>query len=211
MKGLLGRKLGMTGLFGPDGRHIPVTVLEVGPCVVTQVKTKAKDGYDAVQVGFGAKKAGRVNKPLAGHAKKSGVAGFTMLREFPAEDPSSFTVGDVITASIFSPGDLVDVAGRIKGRGFAGVIKRHGFSGGKMTHGCTTRRKPGSIGASAWPSRVIKGKKMPGQYGNTRQTAANLLVVEVRAEENLVLIRGAVPGATSAIVEIRKPKIIKKK
>ncbi|MEW5736033.1 MAG: 50S ribosomal protein L3 [Thermodesulfobacteriota bacterium] len=211
MKGLLGRKVGMTGLFGPDGRHIPVTVLEVGPCVVTQIKTKAKDGYDAIQVGFGPKKAGRVNKPLAGHAKKSGVAGFAVLREFPADDPAAFSVGQVVTASIFAPGEMVDVAGRIKGRGFQGVVKRHGFAGGKMTHGCMTRRKPGSIGASAWPSRVIKGKRLPGHYGDTRQTAMNLLVVDVRPEENLVLVRGAVPGSPSTIVEIRKPKIVKKK
>ncbi|MBW1989487.1 MAG: 50S ribosomal protein L3 [Deltaproteobacteria bacterium] len=206
IKGLLGKKVGMTGIFSPDGEHLPVTVLEVGPCVVTQVKTKATDGYDAIQVGFGAKKSSRVNKPVAGHLAKSGGRAFSLLREFPVDDPEQYEVGQTITAELFSIGEKVDVSGTTKGRGFSGTIKRHGFARGPMSHGGMNKRRPGSIGCSAWPSKVIKGKKLPGQYGNARKTVRNLVVVDVRPEENLVLVKGAVPGARSGYVEVRKPK-----
>jgi len=206
IKGLLGKKVGMTGIFSPVGEHLPVTVLEVGPCVVTQVKTKATDGYDAIQVGFGAKKSSRVNKPMAGHLAKSGGRAFSLLREFPVDDPEQYEVGQTITAELFSIGEKVDVSGTTKGRGFSGTIKRHGFARGPMSHGGMNKRRPGSIGCSAWPSKVIKGKKLPGQYGNARKTVRNLVVVDVRPEENLVLVKGAVPGARSGYVEVRKPK-----
>jgi len=206
IKGLLGKKVGMTGIFSPDGEHLPGTVLEVGPCVVTQVKTKATDGYDAIQVGFGAKKSSRVNKPVAGHLAKSGGRAFSLLREFPVDDPEQYEVGQTITAELFSIGEKVDVSGTTKGRGFSGTIKRHGFARGPMSHGGMNKRRPGSIGCSAWPSKVIKGKKLPGQYGNARKTVRNLVVVDVRPEENLVLVKGAVPGARSGYVEVRKPK-----
>lgn len=207
LTGLIGRKLGMTGIFNPEGGHVPVTVLEVGPCVVTQVKTVATDGYDAIQVGFSPKKARKVNKPMAGHLKKSGAEGFYKLREFRVENPEEFEVGQTVSTELFAVGEHVDIAGTTKGRGFSGVIKRHGFHGGKETHGCTTKRAPGSIGCSAWPSRVIKGKRLPGQYGNTRQTTKNLVIVDIRPEENLILVRGAVPGSPAGFVEVLKRKV----
>ncbi len=206
VKGLLGKKLGMTGIFADDGRHIPVTVIQVGPCVVTQIKTKATDGYDAIQVGFGDVKEKRVKKPAAGHFAKSGGKAFRHLKEFGVEDPASYTLGQVLSADLFSVGEKIDVAGNIKGRGFGGVVKRHGFAGGKDTHGCMTHRRPGSIGASAYPSRVIKGKRLPGHYGDTRQTTRNLVIVDIRPEQNLILVKGAVPGFSSSFVEVLKPK-----
>ena len=209
-KGLIGKKLGMTNLFLPDGRSVPATVLEVGPCFVTQVKTEAKDGYNALQLGFGTRKAQRVNKPLQGHLQKSGERLFAFLREFAVEDPSQYELGQEITLEMFKVGERVDVVGTTKGRGFAGVIKRHGFHGGKKTHGSKSHRIPGSIGCSAWPSKVIKGKKMPGRYGNDRQTTKNLEIVDIRPKDNLVLIKGAVPGHRQAMVMINKPKILLK-
>ncbi|MFH1887742.1 MAG: 50S ribosomal protein L3 [Pseudomonadota bacterium] len=206
IRGLLGKKLGMMGLFAPGGEHVPVTVLEVGPCVVTQVKTKATDGYDAIQVGFGAKKASRVNKPIAGHLAKSGGRAFSVLREFSVEDPTAYEVGQTITADLFYVGEKVDVAGTTKGRGFAGTVKRYGFHRGPMTHGGMSKRRTGSIGCSAWPSKVIRGKKMPGHYGDARKTVRNLEVVDVRADQNLILVKGAVPGAKSGVVEVLKLK-----
>lgn len=196
----------MTSVFTGEGRYVPVTVLQAGPCVVTQVKTKDTDGYDALQLGFGEKKESRVNKPLKGHFKKSGDAFFRVMREVPVDNPSDFNPGQTITADLFTVGERVDVTGTSKGRGFAGVIKRHGFHGGKKTHGSHSHRIPGSIGCSAWPSKVIKGKKMPGQFGNARNTTRNLQVVDIRPEENLILIKGAVPGSPSGLVVIRKLK-----
>ncbi|MDI6795442.1 MAG: 50S ribosomal protein L3 [Desulfatibacillaceae bacterium] len=210
-KGLLGKKLGMSGVFSAEGHHIPVTVLEVGPCVVTQVKTKATDGYDAVQLGFAPKKSGRVNKPFGGHFAKSGGQAFYFLREFGVENPQDFEVGQTITADLFTVGEHVDVAGVTKGRGFAGAIKRHGFHGGRMTHGGMSKRRVGSIGTSATPSKVLKGKKMPGHYGNVRQTTRNLEIVDVRPEQNLILLKGAVPGSGRGLVEVRKLKFKKGK
>ena len=205
-KGLLGRKLGMTGVFSQEGIHLPVTVLEVGPCVVTQIKTKAKDGYDALQVGFGVKNTSRLKKPVAGHLKKSSKEGFLLIREFSVNNPDDFEPGQNITSELFAVGEHVDVSGVTKGRGFAGVMKRHGFHGGRATHGCRNKRRPGSIGCSAWPARVIKGKKMPGQYGNVRQTTRNLEIVDIRPDKNLILVKGAVPGARQSFIEIRKLK-----
>lgn len=206
-KGLLGRKLRMTGVFSPEGEYIPVTVVEVGPCVVTQIKTEETDGYNALQVGFLEKKAKRVNKPLAGHFRKSGGVGYAFLREFPVDDPSSYKLGQTLTVdSIFQKGDRVNVSGLSKGRGFAGVMKRWGFRGGRETHGSTSHRVPGSIGCSASPSKVIKGRKLPGHLGNKRVTVRNLKIVDIYPEQNLMLLKGAVPGSSSGLIEIRKPK-----
>lgn len=202
--------MGMTGLFTSDGNHIPVTAIQVGPCVVTQIKTVATDGYNALQLGFGEKKKSHANKALEGHLKKSGETRFAFLREVSVDDPSEYELGQTINIDIFSIGEHIDVSGTTKGRGFSGVIKRHGFHGGKKTHGSHSHRIPGSIGCSAWPAKVIKGKKMPGQYGNTRKTIRNLKIVDIRPEENLILIKGAIPGSRNGIVEIKKPKIAKK-
>jgi large subunit ribosomal protein L3 len=208
--GLIGKKLGMTGLFTADGKYVPVTAIQVGPCVVTQIKTVATDGYNALQLGFGEKKKSRVNKALDGHLKKSGETRFEFLREVYVNDPGGYGLGETINIDIFNIGEYINVSGTIKGRGFSGVIKRHGFHGGKKTHGSHSHRIPGSIGCSAWPAKVIKGKKMPGQYGNNRKTIRNLEIVDIRPEENLILIKGAIPGSRNGIVEIKKPKIAKK-
>lgn len=211
-KGLLGKKLGMSNLFSPEGQQVPVTVLEVGPCVVTQIKTEATDGYDALQVGFVEKRASRLNKPQAGHFQKSGGTGYSFLAEIAVDDPSEHTLGDTLTVDgTFAVGERVDVSGLSKGRGFSGVIKRWGFRGGKSTHGSMFHRAPGSIGCSAWPSKVIKGRKLPGQYGNKRVTCKNLEVVDIRPDQNLMLVKGAVPGSRSGLIEIRKPKSAPKK
>ena len=208
--GLIGKKLGMTGLFTADGNYIPVTAIKVGPCVVTQIKSVATDGYNALQLGFGEKKKIRVNKALEGHLRKSGERRFEFLREVSVNDPGEYGIGQTINSDIFNIGELIDVSGTAKGRGFSGVIKRHGFHGGKKSHGSHSHRIPGSIGCSAWPAKVIKGKKMPGQYGNTRKTIRNLEIVDIRPEENLILIKGAIPGSKNGFVIIKKPKIAKK-
>ncbi len=195
----------MTGLFTPEGKYIPVTVIELGPCVVTQVKSKATDGYDALQLGFGTKKAKRITKPLAGHMKKSNGQ-FAVLREVAVEAPESYDVGQSINLDMFAVGERVDIVGTTKGRGFAGVTKRHGFRLGRKTHGSKSYRIPGSIGCSAYPAKVIRGKKMPGQYGNTRKTARNLEVVDIRPADNLILVKGAVPGFNNGLVMVNKLK-----
>ena len=195
----------MTGIFSTEGEYIPVTVIQTGPCVVTQVKTESTDGYNAIQLGFGEKRASRVNKPMKGHFKKSGEKCFKELKEFKAEDPEKYSAGQIITADAsFQVGEHVDVVGKSKGRGFSGVVKRHGFHGGPETHGSMNHRAPGSIGASAWPSRVIKGKRLPGRYGNERTTVKNLEIVDIRPEEHLILIKGAIPGPKSGVVLVRK-------
>jgi large subunit ribosomal protein L3 len=204
LNGIIGKKLGMTRLFLEGGRSVPVTLIEAGPCTVVQVKNPERDKYSAVQLGFGAKKAKQVRKPMAGHFAKAGVDPNAVLKEFRVEDAGEFEVGQTITAEIFAQGDKVNVIGRIKGRGYTGVVKRHNFAGGRDTHGCTTHDKPGSIGMSADPARVVKGKKMPGQYGNTQQTMRNLKVVDVRPDENLIVVAGAVPGANGGIVYLQK-------
>ena len=200
----------MTGLFTSEGKYIPVTAIQLGPCVVTQIKTVTTDGYNALQLGFGEKKKSRVNKALEGHLKKIGEMRFAFLREVYVSDPSEYGLGQTINIDIFNIGEYIDVTGTTKGRGFSGVIKRHGFHGGKKTHGSHSHRIPGSIGCSATPAKVIKGKKMPGQYGNTRKTIRNLEIVDIRPEENLILIKGAIPGSRNGIVEIKKPKIANK-
>lgn len=209
-KGLIGKKLGMTSIFSSDGQFIPVTVVQVGPCVVTQIKTEATDGYNALQLGFEEKKAARTNKPLQGHFNKSGATCYAHLREMDVDDPAEYKLGQSLGPDLFAVGEKVDVIGDSKGRGFAGVVKRHRFGGGRKTHGGKCYRIPGSIGCSAWPSRVTKGKKMPGRYGVDRKTIRNLQIVDIRPEDNLILIKGAIPGHRDALVMIRKPKIAKK-
>ena len=203
-KGMLGKKLGMTGFFAPDGRYVPVTIIQTGPCVVTQIKTEATDGYNALQLGFSEKKPSRVNKPEKGHMAKSGETCFYHLKEVSVDNPDDYSVGQTLTADLFQVGEKVTVTGRTKGRGFSGVIKRHGFHGGRKTHGSKCYRIPGSIGCSAWPSKVLKGKKLPGQYGNERKTIRNLEVVDVRLKDNIVLVKGPVPGSKSGLVMLRK-------
>lgn len=203
-KGMIGKKLGMTSLFTSDGRLVPVTVLEVGPCVVTQIKTGEKDGYEAIQIGFGDKKAKKVTKPLQGHFEKSGGKPFSVLKEFRVQNPSEYTLGQAITADLFTIGEKIVVCGLSKGRGFSGTVKRHGFTRGPETHGCRNVREPGSIGCATWPGKVIKGKKMPGRYGVERTTVKNLVIMDIRPEDNVILVKGAVPGHNMGIVEIKK-------
>ena len=204
-KGLIGKKLGMTSLFTPEGSHIPVTVIELGPCVVTQIKKEATDGYDAVQLGFGSRKASRINKPVAGHLKKSGGQ-LAVLKEVSVDTDASYEVGQTVGLDLFAVGEKVDVVGTTKGRGFSGVTKRHGFRLGRKTHGSKSYRIPGSVGCSAWPAKIIRGKKMPGQYGHHRKTVRNLEIVDIRPDENLVMIKGAVPGHRNGLVMVNKLK-----
>lgn len=203
MKGIIGRKLGMTRVFQEDGTAVPVTVIEAGPCVVTRVKTTESDGYGAVQLGFGRVRRKSLTKPVLGQYKKAGVTPRRKLTEFRVEDPGQYEVGQELRADVFEPGDLVDVTGWSKGRGFQGVIKRHGFSGGAKSHGSRSHRVPGSIGQSATPARVWKGRKLPGRMGNERVTLKRLSIVEVDGDKNLLLIRGAVPGAANGFVFVR--------
>ena len=201
--GILGKKLGMTRVYNELGVAIPVTVVETGPCMVLQVKTAENDGYNAIQVGFSAKKASRVNKPQAGHFKNAGADGFYHIREFRVQEPGEYEVGQELPAeSVLKVGDLVDVQGTSKGKGFQGVMKRHGFKGGGAAHGSGFHRAPGSIGCSAWPARVIKGKKMPGRMGNDTVLKKNMIVIDVRTEDNVVLLKGSVPGAKNGLLKI---------
>jgi large subunit ribosomal protein L3 len=202
--GILGKKLGMSQVFDTEGKVIPVTVIEAGPCTVIQRKTARTDGYDAVQIGFRQTKAGKVGKPMLGHFQKAGKGAFSALQEIRVEPAEPLDIGAEIKVDIFKEGDVVDVMGHSKGRGFTGVIKRWGFKGGRATHGSMFHRAPGSIGASAYPSRVIKNMKMAGQYGNERVTILNLRVVGVEPEKNLLLVRGAVPGAKNSLVFVRR-------
>jgi len=202
-KGLIGKKLGMTQVFSDEGA-IPVTVIEAGPCVVIQKKSAGKDGYEAIQVGFGRKKPKNVTKPLQGHYKKADKGLFRFLKEFRVESSNEYELGAELTADIFEVGDFVDVTGTSKGRGYAGVVKRHGFRGGRATHGSMFHRAPGSIGASADPSRVLKGRKLPGHMGDQRVTVQNLTVLGIRPEMNIILVKGAVPGTNNGIVLIRE-------
>jgi large subunit ribosomal protein L3 len=206
MPGLLGKKIGMTSVFSADGKNIPCTVVEAGPCVVTQVKTLATDGYEAIQLGFQEKKEKHTNKAEMGHFKKAGVEPQRHLVEFKGFG-DEFKAGDVISAEkMFEADDFVDVVGTSKGKGFQGVVKRHGFAGvGQATHGQHNRlRAPGSMGASSWPSRVFKGKRMGGHMGSDRVTVQNLQIIKVIPEHHLVLIKGSVPGAKGSIVIIEK-------
>ncbi len=201
LQGFLGKKIGMTQIFREDGIVVPVTVVEAGPCVVTQVKTKETDGYDAVQLGFGEVK--RRNKPLSGHLKNSRLSRY--LREVSADDTSEFEVGQTIAVDIFEAGEKVDVIGTSKGRGFGGVMKRWNFKGGPRTHGQSDRmRAPGSIGGGTTPGRVYKGLKMGGHMGNRRITVKGLEIIEIDTERNLLMIKGGIPGATNSLVQIRR-------
>lgn len=202
IEGLIGRKLGMTQIFDDRGLVHPVTVVETGPCVVTQLRTEERDGYQAVQLGFGLSK--RLNLPEQGHRKESGFMSKT-LREVPTQDVSEFSVGQVLKADVFEAGERVDVAGTSKGRGFQGGVKRHGFAGGPKTHGQSDRlRAPGSIGSSATPGRVLKGMRMAGHMGDERVTVQNLEIMRVDPERNLLLIKGSVPGADQGLVMVRR-------
>lgn len=195
----------MTRVYDEVGQAVPVTVIEAGPCKVLQVKTEATDGYSAIQVGFGDKKASRVNKAISGHLKKSNSEGYYFIREFRVADISSYEVGQEVSLdAVMKAGDKVDVQGTSKGRGFQGVIKRHGFSGGGSGHGSMFHRAPGSIGCSAYPARVVKGKKMPGRMGNDTVLRKNVVVVDVRSEENVVLLKGPLPGAKNGLLKIFK-------
>ena len=200
---ILGRKIGMTQVFDEDDNVVPVTVIQAGPCVVSQVKTVATDGYDAVQIGFGSIKKNRVNKPMAGHFAKAGVEPMRYLREVRVANGEDHKVGDVVTVADFAEVKNVDVTGTSKGKGFQGTIKRWNFSRGPMTHGSRNQRKPGSIGQCAYPSRVRKGLHMAGHMGDERVTVKNLKLVRVDAEQNLMLVKGAVPGGKNGLVSIR--------
>lgn len=204
MKTVLGRKLGMTQVFAEDGRLVPVTVIEAGPMVVTQIKNKETDGYEAVQVAFGEVKEKRVNKPLRGHFAKAGVGFKKFVREFKVEDLSAYSLAQEIKVDVFEAGEKVDAIGTSKGKGFQGPIKRHNQSRGPMTHGSRYHRGPGSMGAASDPSRVFKGKKLAGHMGAERVTIQNLEVVKVDVEKNLILIKGAVPGPKKGLVVIKK-------
>ncbi len=204
MPGLIGRKIGMTSVFSADGKNIPCTVIEAGPCVVTQVKTVEKDGYAALQLGFGEAKESRTSKPMMGTFKKAGTTPKQHLAEFKFDEEHN--LGDVISADLFTESDFVDVVGTSKGKGFQGVVKRHGFGGvGQATHGQDDRlRKPGSIGACSYPAKVFKGMRMGGQMGNERVTTQNLKVIKVIPEQNLIIVKGSVAGYNGSTVLIKK-------
>lgn len=205
MTGLIGRKVGMTHLFGEEGRAIPTTVVQAGPCVVTQVKTEKSDGYYAVQLGYGEKKESRTNRPMLGHFKTAGVSPRIHLEEFPARKGELPSQGEELTVSLFQVGDLVSVRGTSKGKGFTGVVKRYGFKGGPKTHGQSDRlRAPGSIGQSADPSRVWPGMKMPGRHGNKTVVVKNVEIVKVDSENHTIFLKGPVPGSKNGIVSVVK-------
>lgn len=202
-KGLIGRKLGMTQVFTEDGSAVPATVIAVEPSVVIQKKTREKDGYEAVQLGYGRVKQKHVTKPLQGHFRKADKGFFRTLREFRT-DAAGYELGQELRADLFQAGDFVDITGTSKGKGFAGGVKRHGFGGGRATHGSMFHRAPGSIGASAEPSRVFKGKKLPGHMGCARTTVQNIKVLLVRPEDNAILVKGSIPGCRQGIVVINQ-------
>jgi large subunit ribosomal protein L3 len=203
VKSILGKKLGMTRVFGDNGESMPVSVLEVGPCYIIQIKRNDKEGYNAIQIGFQTKKDTRINKPLSGHLKAAGKGGFNYLQEIKVDDTDVFELGQEISSEIFTIGDLVTIRGTSKGRGFAGVVKRWGFSGGGKSHGCRSHKVPGSLGASATPSRVMKGKKLPGRMGNEKVTVKNLKVINVIKEKNIILVKGSVPGSKGSLLEVK--------
>ena len=206
MPGLIGKKIGMTSIFDADGKNMPCTVLEVGPCVITQVKTKDVDGYNSVQIGWGDKTEKHTTKAEAGHAKKAGTTAKKKAIEFRNDQDHQMNAGDVLTVEMFEEGEFVDVVGTSKGKGFQGVVKRHRFGGvGQATHGQHNRlRAPGSIGAGSDPSRVFKGMRMAGRMGGKRSTVENLVVLKIDAEKNLLIVKGSVPGAKNATVIVEK-------
>jgi large subunit ribosomal protein L3 len=203
-KGLIGKKLGMTRLFLREGVAVPVTVIETGPAAVVQVKTRDADGYEAVQLGFGPKNEKHSSKPERGHAARAGAPGFRLLREFALAPGAEAAPGAQVTLDIFAPGEKISVTGTSKGKGFAGVMKRHGYHGGRATHGCLTPRSGGSIGCAADPGRVFPGRPMAGHAGHRRTTVKNLVVVDVRPEYGVILLRGAVPGPNGGLVLLKK-------
>jgi large subunit ribosomal protein L3 len=212
IEGTLGKKLGMTHIYSDDGVQIPVTVIKAGECRVVQRKTKGRDGYDAIQLGFAEKKEKRTPKPMRGHFAKAKTPCMSALVEFRGEDLDGHKPGDTLNcADVFSIGDVVDIIGKTKGKGFQGSMKRHHFKGGRESHGSMHNRAPGSIGSSSDPSRVYKGMRMAGHMGDARRTVQNLKVVGIRPEENLLLVKGAVPGAVNGLVLIRKAVKRKKK
>lgn len=203
-KGILGKKLGMTQIFTEEGNVVPVTVVEAGPCVVTQIKTRDKDGYNAVQVGYQDIREKLLNSPKRGHFDKAGVSYKRYVREFPFENVQDYEIGGEIKADVFSEGDRIDVSGNSKGKGFAGNIKRWGFSRGPMSHGSHYHRGPGAMSAASSPGKVFKNKKLPGRMGNVRTTAQNLEIVKVDSERNLLMIKGAIPGPKGNMLIIKE-------
>ncbi len=204
MMGLIGKKLGMTQHFDEKGEVVPVTLIQAGPCTVTEVRTAERDGYTAIQLGYGTNKESRFLRPVLGQFKKRNLPPARHLREFRVADTAGLEVGQSVTVAIFEPGQHVDVEGVTKGRGFAGVVKRHGFAAGHASHGPTAGKQPGSIGSSAYPSRVIKGKRLPGHMGAVNLTIKNLRVVVVDAEQHVLAVRGAIPGPPNGLVIIKK-------
>lgn len=202
-KGLIGKKIGMTQIFNEEGKVIPVTVIEAGPCVVSQVKTEETDGYNSIQLGFGAIKESKVNKPERGHFTKANIALARYLREFRVDSIEDVKVGDELKADIFMAGDKIDIQGTSKGKGFQGVIKRHGQHRGPMGHGSMYHRRPGSMGSTSTPGRVFKGKKLPGHMGAETVTIQNLEVIKVDLDKNIILVKGSVPGAKGSILKIK--------
>jgi large subunit ribosomal protein L3 len=200
---LIGKKVGMTQLFEESGRVTPVTVIEAGPCPIVQVKTPEKEGYSAIQIGFVEAKESRTTSPMKGHFKKAGVKPLRILREVRVDDTSEYKVGDAIDVKAFEGVNKVHVTGTSKGRGFAGTVKRHGFKIGRRTHGNKSHREPGSVGNCATPSRIFKGKRLPGRMGGVTRTVKNLSVVQIDAENNLIFVEGAVPGANNGVVFVR--------
>ena len=205
-KGILGKKIGMTQIFEADGKMIPVTVVEAGPCLVIQNKTEETDGYNAVQLGFGELKEKHTSKPMKGHFDKAGITPVKFVRELRLSAPSEYTVGQKISADIFTAGELIDATGISRGKGFAGTIKRHNFSRGPMAHGSKSQREPGSMGPmhSGPGGRVIKGKKLPGRMGNAKVTVQRLTVAKVDTDRNLILVKGSIPGAAGSFVVLRE-------
>ncbi|UDQ97578.1 50S ribosomal protein L3 [Lentisphaerota bacterium WC36G] len=207
MKGIIGKKIGMTQVYSETGALTPVTVIEAGPCVVVDVKTQERDGYSAVQLGFGVRKAKNVAKPMAGHFKKAGLEVFpAQLKEFRTVEDAALELGTEIKADVFDDVEFLDITGTTKGRGFQGVVKRYNFGGGRYSHGGGWKRKPGSIGQCEFPGRVDKGKKMPGQMGNVSRTIQNLKVQKIDVEQNLIFVKGAVPGPNGGTLYLKKSK-----
>ncbi len=206
MIGLIGRKIGMSQVFDEDGSVIPVSVIEAGPCPVVQVKTEKKDGYNAVQIGFGKVRHTRANLPTLGHFRKANLPPYRHLQEFRVDNPEEFSPGQLIDVSIFKDIATLDVSGKTKGKGFQGVMKRHGFSGGRKTHGSHSHRIPGSIGMAAYPGKILKGQKMPGRAGHDMKHVSNLKIVEVDTDNNLLLVKGAVPGARNTVLRLTTPR-----
>ena len=204
--GILGNKIGMTQIFDESGKIIPVTVIKVGPCVVTQVKTLLTDGYNAIQIGYGNVKSSLITQPELGHLQKSDISPLKYLREYPVDNPEEFTLGQTINLGSFTIGQLINICGKTSGKGFTGLQKRHNFARGPMTHGSKNHRAPGSIGMGTSPGRVLPGKKMAGQLGNKQTSIKKLQIIQVNIEENILIVKGSVPGKPGNLVNITKFK-----